>query len=518
VTDRERRIAGILEAAEPVDLEAEPLGSWGDDPFAGRRAEDELAGGGEGEGAESAPDVGGDDPPIPKDWGYKVGRMNERYALVLMGANAVIMEEDPAAPLEERHQVRSIPAFKAWHSNRFTQMVIDGEIKRKTWADRWLTDRRRRQFRGIVFHPAPDDENPAPDGYFNLWRGFAFTPRPGGSYATFADHVWRNIARGRKDYFDWLWGWAAHMLQRPRERIGTAVVLRGGQGWGKTTWGDVLGRLIASHYFLVDDPRYVTGNFNAHMASCLLLQAEEAVWAGDKVAEGRLKGLITSKTQMIEAKGVDPIPVRNYVRIVMTSNNDWVVPAGKDERRYAVFDLADTVAQDTQYFARMYKELEEGGYEALLHDLLAFDLGQVDLRKIPRTDALLEQKIRTLDSPDAWWLYRLKCGLPTAKAEEWPDEIPRERIFADYLEWADLIGVKRRATEAELGAALHKLMPTLRTVRRIQRADGDAASRPRFYVLPPLALARGAFELALGQRIDWEDGDVSVGGGDDPLG
>ena len=62
----------------------------------------------------------------------------------------------------------------------------------------------------------------------------------------------------------------------------------------------VIGSLFPRHYFLVDDPRYVTGQFNAHMATCLLLQADEAVWAGDKSAEGRLKGLITSPIQQIE--------------------------------------------------------------------------------------------------------------------------------------------------------------------------------------------------------------------------
>ncbi len=47
-------------------------------------------------------------------------------------------------------------------------------------------------------------------------------------------------------------------------------------GTGKSTIGEVMGSLIASHYFLVDDPRYLVGQFNAHMASCLLLQADEA--------------------------------------------------------------------------------------------------------------------------------------------------------------------------------------------------------------------------------------------------
>src|SRR6185437_10190114 len=150
-------------------------------------------------------------------------------------------------------------------------------------------------------------------------------------YKTFIDHLLTNVCHGDAKLFAWVFGFFAHMVQRPRERIGVALVLRGGMGTGKTKVGEVIGRIWPRHYFLVDDPRYVTGQFNAHMATCLLLQADEAVWAGDRAAAGRLKGLITSPIQQIEAKGVDPIRLPNYVRLIFTSNEDWVVPAGKDE-------------------------------------------------------------------------------------------------------------------------------------------------------------------------------------------
>ena len=38
----------------------------------------------------------------------------------------------------------------------------------------------------------------------------------------------------------------------------------------------------------------------------------------------------------------------------------------------------------------------------LLADLLAFNLDTVNLRQIPRTEALLEQKIRSLESVEGW--------------------------------------------------------------------------------------------------------------------
>jgi hypothetical protein len=165
--------------------------------------------------------------------------------------------------------------------------------------------------------------------------------------------VFNNICNGDEKHFRWVWGYLADMVQRPRQRPGTALVLRGKQGAGKSKLGEVIGRLFPEHYFQVDDPRYVTGNFNAHMATCLLLQADEAVWAGDKAAEGRLKGLITAHMQQIEAKGVDPIRLPNYMRVIMTSNEDWVVPAGKEERRFCVLDVSDRCAQNYYYFREM---------------------------------------------------------------------------------------------------------------------------------------------------------------------
>ena len=225
---------------------------------------------------------------------------------------------------EDRMRVLSIEAFRAWYLNRTTEMTAnDGKIKCVTWATAWLGSYDRRQYSGLEFAPmgsAGADPAPTP-GYYNLWRGFSVVPAPASvarnpgaalaraetrresgavgsnspstvaapaSYDIFRDHMLTNVCAGNADLFSWVFGWFAHIIQRPRERVGTALVLRGCMGSGKTKVGEVFGSLIAAHYFMVDDPRYVTGQFNAHMASCLLLQAEEAVWAGDKAAEGRL--------------------------------------------------------------------------------------------------------------------------------------------------------------------------------------------------------------------------------------
>lgn len=457
-----------------------------------------------------------------------VGKLNAEYSLVLMGSRALIMREMPDAPIEDRTRVLSLDAFRAYFSNRGSEVVRPvrqedgtwGEQKRYVkWAPLWLNSKHRRTYDGLEFFPDPDNA-PGTPGYFNLWRGFNCRPDSSPAaerskkYKTFRDHLITNICNGDREIFDWVWAWCAHIVQRPRERIGTAIILRGKMGTGKTKFGEIIGSLFESHYFLVDDPRYLVGQFNAHMASCLLLQVDEGFWAGDKAAEGRLKGLITAPRQMIEAKGIDPIPIKNYVRLVFTSNEDWVVPAGLDERRFCVLDVAPHVAQNHSYFAEMDAEIANGGREALLADLLAFDLdapGAPNLRVIPKTVALLEQKLRSLDAVTSWWFERLCDGATTRRGGSWRRQIPVDTIFDDYVNNAEKVGVRRKAEKVSLGMRLRKLVPGLETRKQsmtLDLADGSRVQRrvPCF-LFPRLADCRAAFVAAVGQPVDWGDPD-----------
>ncbi len=503
-----RRIAEAFDAAQPVERPANVLRL--EQP---RKSKTGPASKAERKSAPKSPSrsEGGEGPPPAEAWGYDVDALNREYALVLMGSKSVVFHERPEAMIEDQKRMLLIEAFGNWFANRFTQIVgTDGKVKTITWARRWMSDRRRRQYRGIEFHPDPENA-PGTPGYLNLWSGFAVQPareRDARRYKTFRDHLLNNVCSGNREHFDWVFGFFAHMAQRPRERLGTALVMRGRMGTGKTKVGEVFGRLWPRHYFLVDDPRYVTGQFNAHMATCLLLQADEAVWAGDKAAEGRLKGLITSPIQQIEAKGVDPIRLPNYVRLIMTSNEDWVVPAGKDERRFAVLDVDPRCAQKHEYFREMDAELDDGGLEALLADLLAFDLESVNLWQIPRTDALLEQKIRSLNSVESWWFERLASGATTRHASQWNEEVACATLFGDYIATADKIGVRRKQEETVFGITIGKLVPGLARVRRTvqvedDRGGGPVTKRAWCYQLPPLADAREAFDRIVGQSVAW---------------
>ena len=432
-----------------------------------------------------------------RSWGFDVEEINRSYALAIWGGKAVVVNEQPSGPVNDRVRVMSLESMNSWFANRYTEVVgADGKVRPVTWAKAWHSHRDRRQYAGIEFHPNPDGV-PGTPNYLNFWRGFDVAPSPAGSYKIFHDHLLTNVCDGDAELFKYVFGWMAHVVQKPRERLGTALVLRGRRGTGKSKLGEVLGSLFASHYFQVDDARYITGQFNEHMASCLLLQADEAVWAGDKAAEGRLKGLITSEMQMIESKGVNSIRMRNFVRVIMSSNEGWVVPAGMDERRFIVLDVNPRCAQNRAYFAEMDEELNNGGRERLLHDLLTFDLKQVDLWRLPQTEALLDQKVRSLDTIDDFWYNRLDDG------SDWPSRVVCTELYDEYVKAATRIGIGRKRGSAEFGKRLAKLVPRLRKTRPAIEVAPGVVKQVWCYELPPLHECRAAFDELLGQPVSW---------------
>jgi len=419
--------------------------------------------------------------------------INRHHALVLVGGRPRILYDAD----EKEIDLYVLQALDVWWGNHWVRV---GE-KRRTFAEVWLASPHRRQYRRIVFAPEGAD-----DGDYNLWKGFAIEPAAG-SCQLFLDHLWFNVCGENADLYDWVVAWFAQIFQRPWERIGTALVLRGQQGVGKSIVGDVMGSLIGpAHYNLVDHSRYVVGQFNAHMAACLLLQADEAIWAGDKETEGRLKGLVTASHQYIEKKGVDPVRVRNLVRLFMTSNADWVVPAGPEERRFAVVDVRPDHIQDHAYFAAIVEEMENGGREALMKYLLDFDLSKVDLRRIPVTEALFDQKLKSLGDVESWWYDRLWSGSVLTAHIAWETIVPREAMRNAYWTHSKETGWRRRATQEDFRKRLSKMVPVGESrpwMNDSSSVDPTARRRTWCYTLPALAEAREAFTQYAGWVPAW---------------
>jgi hypothetical protein len=222
----------------------------------------------------------------------EIDELNKNFALVIIGDNTVILKT-----ADNNIGFLKVSAFEQWHANRH----VNFGDKKIPLGKFWLTHPRRRQYQGLVFSPSGDVP-----GHFNLWRGFSVEPKPG-DCSKFLAHIRDNVCRGDQELFNWVVGWFAQIVQRPAKKMGTSLAIRGKQGTGKTKIGEVFGSLLGSHYASVSDPRYITGRFNSHLVSCLLLHPDEAFWAGDHSAEGKLKDLVTGVDHLVEFKSKEPI-------------------------------------------------------------------------------------------------------------------------------------------------------------------------------------------------------------------
>jgi hypothetical protein len=279
-----------------------------------------------------------------------ITELNATHAVVRVANRAAILNEHLDPEGLATFSLLSPDSFKLLLANRSITIKSknkkgEDEEKQVPLASFWISHHRRRQHDGIVFAPQG-----APSGYYNLWRGFAVEPSQAGSCALFKAHLLDNICQGKKDLYNWLFGWFADIVQHPAVKCGTSVVLRGSMGVGKTIVGETFGKLLGCHYVQVADPRYVTGRFNAHLTRCLLFHCDEAFWAGDHAAEGKLKDLVTGRRHPIELKGFEVFFVPNYVRLFINGNPDWLVPAGMDERRFMTLDVGEAHKQDIPYF------------------------------------------------------------------------------------------------------------------------------------------------------------------------
>ena len=417
------------------------------------------------------------DEPLSADaW---VTRINGEYAMLLTGGQPVILREVAENGRPRDLQFLSLAGFRAWFSNRHVPV---GK-KSIPLHQFWMEHAARRQYDDLTFAP-----NPHPDDHrYNLWQGFAFEPSPLGDCFKFLEHLFRVVCDANEERYRWLLNWLAHLVQRPGEKPGTAVALRGNQGTGKSIVGQVVGKLLGSHYTLAEDPRYLTGRFNSHLASCLLLQLDEATWGGDHTAAGKLKGLITDPVQLIEYKGREPIAMPNFVRVLVTSNAQHVIPAGLDERRFAFFDVNEGHLGDAAYFRAIFAQLEDDGnigYEHLLYFLLNEPLDVALVRCIPKTQGLYEQAVRSLPAEDQWWLDIVADGLlPDDRDGEGAAEC--KALYNDYRKSLRDRGLQRALSQEGFGHALRRLAPQC---RRRQRRRG--VRRPWMYEFPSLSVCR----------------------------
>lgn len=424
--------------------------------------------------------------------------LNSEYAVTWVGNKCMILKEeiDPRTKCRDI-QFTSDTDLRKYHANETIPNPEDPD-KEMCIIDYWWKHPDRRQYKKVVFEPGRKTP-----GEYNLWSGFPIKPVKG-DWSLFREHIRNIIVNGKEDEFHWVMGWLARILQNPGgKRPGTSIVLRGNRGTGKGIFVNFLGELLGNHYLQLAQQSHLLGKFNYHLKNKILVFADEGFWAGDKQSEGAIKNMITEPALVIEQKGRDAITVRNCINLIIASNNEWVVPAGLEERRFYVADVSSDKMQDHEYFEAIVDQMKNGGLEAMLYDLLQWEYDIKTLRQAPKTSALLDQIKNTMGEAKKFWYERLEEGTMSVDHVDWQEEVGCGALYEEYLAFAKSLNQRFPLSKQQFGKEINQLCKGLRTTRLNQNGF-----RTRVYRCPPLDECRKQFEEVVGMQgqIDWEDG------------
>ncbi|PIS00449.1 MAG: hypothetical protein COT84_07575 [Chlamydiae bacterium CG10_big_fil_rev_8_21_14_0_10_35_9] len=419
-----------------------------------------------------------------------VKEMNSKYAVIHTKSTYILVEkEDNTFVLDSRTSLMNL------HENDF---FIDSEGKQQNKAKFWLKHPDRRTYKNLVFDPTRPGHY---DGNYNIFKGFTVAPQKG-DCSLFWRHTLEVICAGNQIHFEYLRKWMACVIQKPSV-LATAIVLRGLQGTGKNIFVETFGKLFGIHFLTLTNLDQVVGKFNSHLQNAYLIFANEAIWGGNKKEVGALKALITDKTIFIEAKGKDGYTIENNRHLIICSNEDWAVPIDLDDRRFFCLNVSPKYKGKTEYFKALVQQMQSGGLNALLYDLLHIDLSDFDPCIMPENDSGFDMKMKSASSAEQYVYEALKAGAWNLACSESAWEFGTRSckgLHKDYRDWCDEEGMKP-VNSSEFGKMLKKLFPSLQKGR--PTLEGE---RCRCYIFPSLEKCREEFQQFTKQTAQiWEE-------------
>lgn len=143
----------------------------------------------------------------------------------------------------------------------------------------------------------------------------------------------------------------ASVVQNPGMKAAWWPVLQGLKGNGKTVYLTVMEHCIGSRYTHLPNVGKMLRNgmnFNGWIAGKLFLGLEEIKGSHRREFFEEFKATVTNRRLPIEGKGVEEATADNRANGALTTNWKDGVPIDPDERRYAVFFMAQQVAGDLQ--------------------------------------------------------------------------------------------------------------------------------------------------------------------------
>lgn len=432
-------------------------------------------------------------------------KLNQKYAYCRRGEDQriAVFPSNWDSPDSDPIEFLKVQTF---HGELAPKRIGDSQLSRIWWN--WP---RRHSYAGVIFDPSKRSRGKM----LNLWRGFKVRGNPdAGSWKLLRRHLFETVCRRNPYWFAYTVCWMGNIVQGPSAKLGTAIVVKGKKGTGKTKVAEWIKALMPHNASIIAKGDLLLGRFNKHLETNIFTCMEEAFWAGDPKGEAALKDMITGPTQMIEPKGLNAFEAPNHNRLWICSNNDWVVPASGDERRFFVLEISNEHEKDFPWFAAIDAEMKAGGLEAMMFDLKNLPYPcWLELRRPPSTPWLGEQIEQSLSALDAWWLSVLSEGCVTdgGCTYDWDHdslEITRDAFWHSFQAHRRETKTRGNVTRTQFGTFMTETIGAVVTRPRddtLEKTRGTANARPRCYRLGSLALAQ--YDFTERTQIQFKDGE-----------
>lgn len=251
---------------------------------------------------------------------------------------------------------------------------------------------------GYTFLPAPLGQEPERYVWDDGVRLLNTAPRPQWLSDPWENEVsadtiapfMRLLERLCQDGAPWFLQFLAHCAQHPAERGPHVIIFKDDGGTGKSILFETLDLVFGKYSGPIGN--CLTSSFNAELEHLVIAWWSDPVihGANDRDLESALKNFSGDSKLTINHKGGAKYTVRNYGRLLIATNKDWIVPVNSKERRYTVFGglcpLAHTEAREYMHW------LHAGGIEKVRQYLASVEL-TIDIKHPgPRTEQRAEME------------------------------------------------------------------------------------------------------------------------------
>jgi hypothetical protein len=281
---------------------------------------------------------------------------------------------------------------------------------------------------GAVYHEH-DEEDLIP--VLNRWKGWAIPPHPepvpDSDVEVFRNYVWEVICSEDEKVYEWVMAWLADIFADPTNKPGTALVLVGEPGAGKSILFEMfLNPIIGRRHSLgVSGTQELATRFDEMHSGKLVILGEEVTNARQIAVANILKDRITRKYRTYEEKNRPKYEMESHTRYLLCSNQMTdVAHLDQGDRRYTVIEVNSKYAsknkstsqeQKLKFFGKLVRFGESKENLAKLHRWFAdYEYEKSMIKTSYDTEVKRQNVISSLDDTAKFLMKMIQSEHPLA--------------------------------------------------------------------------------------------------------